>query len=185
VERPPVGCCSSRFVSRSSQDHHAAWAARGVPRRALLSAGAALEPRASACPAARAAIAARVARPNLSPVARARNDPPHPAPVLRPLRRPQPSGRPASQRSQSRAVPGLRSWHLRGSGRSALPEPPVRNAGCLPEPVKSAHGVPPGGLLTEPVRLPGAAGCPRRPGAMRSGKETTRRPARDLGGRNL
>jgi hypothetical protein len=31
--------------------------------------------------------------------------------------------------------------HLRGPGRSALPGPPARNYGCLPEPVKSASGV--------------------------------------------
>jgi hypothetical protein len=32
----------------------------------------------------------------------------------------------------------FRAWHLRGSVRSALPEPPPEKSGCLPEPVKSA-----------------------------------------------
>jgi hypothetical protein len=34
-----------------------------------------------------------------------------------------------------------KTWHLGGSVRSALPEPPTRNDRCLPEPVKSAYGV--------------------------------------------
>jgi hypothetical protein len=42
---------------------------------------------------------------------------------------------------------------LRGSGRSALPRTTTGNRRALPEPVKSAYGVPSGRLLTEPVRL--------------------------------
>ena len=34
----------------------------------------------------------------------------------------------------------LQRWHLRGSGRSALPEPPAGNYGRLPEPVKRGDG---------------------------------------------
>jgi hypothetical protein len=54
----------------------------------------------------------------------------------------------AAVRSCERSKP----WHLRGPGRSAFPGPPARNDGCLPEPVKSAYGVPSGSATPPPDR---------------------------------
>jgi hypothetical protein len=56
----------------------------------------------------------------------------------------------ATTSSRGSARGRSKRWHLRGLGRSALPKPPERNAGCLPEPIKSAYGVP-SGSATPPL----------------------------------
>ena len=77
------------------------------------------------------------------------------------------------------SVAGSPRWRLPGSGRSALPEPPARKDGCLPEPVKSAYGVPSGSATppldrTRPTGGHGvAAECPSSNVDSRAKKKLT------------
>jgi hypothetical protein len=110
-----------------------------VCRTLLCAGGGAASPPPSRAGALRARRpAARAARPNLSPVAGVRNDP-QPASAIQ---------RAGVLDHQGDAQP--KTWQLSCLGRNALPKPRYRIVGSLPEPAKSAYGVP-SGSATPPL----------------------------------